>query len=219
MRGDGDEATKKQKVSAEPADAEPLAEGPPGDPFADCEEVQQNKTSSISLHAKCLVVEFALRLQSRGDATSIEKEVIATLPQVLPLSADRSLEDGHAWQFAKIFVSIVVFPAGNSEPYKRNFCPKVQRIIIRLNANEGGAPIIRTESQGVWIHEFWVQCLLIAGAFEFFSIRSCDVLRRDKSVLSYLFYKIFRGQAGAMEYFGQSQRPLPRPTSRRPLTY
>ncbi len=51
------------------------------DPFADLEEKTPNKSCTISLHSKCLVVEFALKLRESGTTHSIEKEVMARFPK------------------------------------------------------------------------------------------------------------------------------------------
>lgn len=47
------------------------------DPFAEDEEKKKNKSCTISLYSKCLVVETAKKLQREGNHVSIEKEVMS----------------------------------------------------------------------------------------------------------------------------------------------
>eukprot|EP00438_Fugacium_kawagutii_P009007 Skav217163 [mRNA] locus=scaffold566:173457:177478:+ [translate_table: standard] len=71
--------TSSKKKQVPEAEAEvAMADPPPStDPFAEEEEKKTNKTCTISLYSKCLVVETAKKLHQEGNTVNIEKEVMA----------------------------------------------------------------------------------------------------------------------------------------------
>ena len=86
--------------------AEVEAEPPEGtDPFAELEERSPNKSTTISLHSKCLVVEFAKSLHESGTCHNIEKEVMGRFPKYFWSHEAGRWKSGLLTKWKKLLVS------------------------------------------------------------------------------------------------------------------